>query len=130
MTNQPLNKIKIAAEATTDERVMDFVAEFAGVKRERVTPDSTLFGDLNIDGADGWELIEKFGHKFQIDMSGFRVDKHFGPEGLPIYAPFVWLWLLVSLPFRKRRSAEDQAGLKQIRVSDLILAAKSGRWTL
>jgi len=109
---------------------MDFVAEFTGVKRERLTPDSTLYADLCVDGADGWELIEKFGQKFQVDLSGFRGDQHFGPEGLPIYAPIAWLWFLVSLPFRKRRSAEDEAGLKPIRISDLILAAKNGRWTL
>ena len=113
-----------------DQSVMDFVADFIGVKRERLTPDLSLLGDLGVDGADGWELIEKFGLKFQVDLSGFRADRHFGPEGLPIYAPFVWLWLLVSLPFRKRRSAEDEAGLKPIRVRDLILAAKNRRWTL
>jgi acyl carrier protein len=115
---------------TLDQSVIDFVAETIGVKRERLTPDSTLFGDLGVDGADGWELIERFGQKFQVDLSRFRADKHFGPEGLPIYAPFVWLWFLVSLPFRKKRSAEEEAGLKPIRVRDLILAAKDRRWTL
>ena len=113
-----------------DQSVIDFVADFTGVKRERLTPASTLFGDLGVDGADGWELIEKFGQKFQVDLSGFRADHHFGPEGLPTYAPFMWLWFLVSLPFRKRRSAEDEAGLKPIRISDLILATIEKRWTL
>ncbi|MDB6067872.1 MAG: hypothetical protein JWR26_4080 [Pedosphaera sp.] len=92
-----------------DQNIIDFVAEFTGVKRERLTPASTLYGDLGVDGADGWELIEKFGQQFQVDLSGFRADRHFGPEGMPIYAPFMWVWFLVSSPFRKRRSAEDEA---------------------
>jgi len=113
-----------------DQRVIDFVAELTGVKRERVTPTSTLYGDLGIDGTDGWELIKKFGQKFQVDLSGVRSDHYFGPEGLPIYAPIIWLWFVVSLPFRKRQSPEEDAGLKPIRISDLILAAQEKRWTL
>ena len=113
-----------------DQSVMDFVAKFTGVKRKRLTPESTLYGDLGIDGADGWELIEKFGQQFQVDLSGFRADGHFSPKGAPIYAPFMWLWFVLISPFRKRRSAEDEAGLRPIRISDLVLAAKEKRWTL
>lgn len=107
-----------------EKSVTDFVAEFTGVKRERLTPDSTLFGDLGVDGADGWELIALFGREFQVDLTAFRVDCHFGPEGMPIYWPFLWIWGLVTLPFRKRRSPEQEAGLKPIRIRDLILSVK------
>jgi acyl carrier protein len=113
-----------------DENVMDFVAEFTGVKRQRLTLASTLLGDLGIDGADGWELVKGFGQKFQVDLSAFRADRHFGPEGLPIYAPFILLWWLISWPFRKKQSPEERAGLTAIRVSDLITAAREKRWTL
>ena len=113
-----------------DESIMDFVTEFTGVERQRLTPATTLFGDLGIDGADGWELIEAFGQKFQVDISTFRADRHFGPEGLPIYAPFVWLWCLVSWPFRKRQTPEEQASLRAIQISDLIAASKERKWTL
>ncbi len=113
-----------------DESVIDFVAEFTGVKRRRLTPASTLFGDLGVDGADGWELVEAFGQKFQVDLSEFRADHHFGPEDLPIYAPFLWLWCLIRWPFRKRQTSEEQAGLEAIRISDLIAAAKEKRWNL
>jgi hypothetical protein len=113
-----------------DNIVMDFVSEFVGVKRSRLTLTSTLLGDLGVDGADGWELIESFGKKFQVDLSGFRADRHFGPEGLPIYALFVWLWRFVSWPFCRSQTPEDRARLKPIQIGDLIAAARDRRWTL
>lgn len=113
-----------------DSSVLDFVADFTGVERDRLSPASTLLGDLGVDGADGWELIEAFGQRFQVDLTGFRADRHFGPECFPIYMPFVWLWWLASWPFRKAQTAEESAGLQAIRVSDLIAAAKERRWML
>ena len=113
-----------------DSRVMDFVAEFTGVDPLRLSPHSTLFGDFGIDGADGWELIEEFGKKFHVDLSSFDANQHFGPEGLLFYAPFLWLWWLVSSPFRPRQTPEERAGLRAIRISDLIAAAAGKRWNL
>ena len=112
------------------ERVIDFVCTFTGVARRQVTPASTLFGDLGIDGADGWELIKAFGEQFQVDLSEFRADKHFGPEGLPIYAPLVWAWCLLAFPFRSNKTPEERAGLIAIRLADLVTAAESRQWNL
>ena len=113
-----------------DSSIMDFVAGCTGVRPPRLSPASTLFGDLGVDGADGWELIEAFGERFHVDLSSFHADRHFGPEGLPVYAPFLWLWWLVSFPFRPGQTPEERAGLRAIRISDLMAAAREGRWTL
>jgi hypothetical protein len=113
---------------TLDDSVLDFVAEFAGIPRQRLKPATTLLGDLGVDGADGWELVEEFGQRFQVDLSAFRFERHFGPEGLPTYAPLVWLSWLVSWPFRRKQSPEVRAGVTAIRVSDLIAAARDKRW--
>jgi len=113
-----------------ETNVLDFVAEFTGVKRERLTLDSTLCGDLRIDGADGWELVEEFGRRFEVDLSNFHGECHFQREGLPIGAPFVWLVCLVSRPFRKKQTPEEETGLRPIRIADLIQAAEEGRWLL
>ena len=109
---------------------MKFVADFIGVKPERLTPAKTLLGDLGVDGADGWELIEAFGQRFHVDVSSFRPDRHFGPEGLPVWALFVCFWRLVTCPFRKTKSPEQEDDLVPIRIADLIGAAKQRRWVL
>jgi hypothetical protein len=108
---------------------MDFVAEFTGVRRQRLSLASTLFGDLGVDGADGWELIEAFGKRFHVDLSSFRADRHFGPESSAV-APFVLLWWSVSFPFRKKQTPEERSGLRAIRIADLIAAAEHSRWSL
>jgi hypothetical protein len=114
-----------------DSSVIDFVAEFTGVRRQKLSATSTtIFGDLGIDGHDGCDLIETFGEKFHVDLSSFRPDRHFGPEGLPLYAPFLYLWWLMSFLFRERQTPEQRAGLVPIRISDLIVAARNGKWTL
>jgi hypothetical protein len=87
-----------------------------------------LFGDLGVDGADGRELIEEFGKTFSVDLSDFRSDNHFGPEGLPLSAPFQWLWFFVSWPLRKNGTSAEGAGLKAIRIADLV--AQSKQWTI
>ena len=113
-----------------DESVMDFVADFTGAKRQRLTPASTLLGDLGVDGADGWELIESFGRAFRVDLSDFRADRHFGPEGSPPYAPLLWFKWLILWPFQRKQSPEVRAGLTPIRISDLISAAREKKWTI
>ncbi len=113
-----------------DSSVIGFVAQFSGVRAQRLSGATTLFGDLGIDGADGCELIEAFGERFHVDLSSFRADRHFGPEGLAIYAPIQWFWWLVSFPFHAKQTPEERAGLRAIRISDMIAAAKEKRWML
>src|SRR5688500_479962 len=63
-----------------EERVKEFVARWTSTRAERLTLDTTLFGDLGVDGADGWELVEDFGKAFGVDISAFDPGRHFGPE--------------------------------------------------
>ena len=116
--------------ATLDDNITDFVAEFTGVARERLSPDVTLLGDLGVDGADGWELIAAFGQRFEVNLSSFQPERHFGPEGLPLHAPLEWLCCLLSWSFRKRQTPEERAGLDAIRISDLMASAREKRWML
>lgn len=111
-----------------EDRVIDFVAHHACARREQLTPDTTLFGDLGMDGQDGWEFMEDFGEEFDVDLSRFRADRHFGPEGLPVWAPLSWLFCLPFQLVRKPASPEERAGLQPIRIRDLINAAEQKSW--
>jgi hypothetical protein len=89
--------------------------------------DATLFGDLGIDGADGWELIEAFGKEFEVDLSGFDPTKHFGPEcgGNPVS---LFIWFIEEV--LRRRDPHEVWGLKSITVRDLVEAAEQQRWLI
>ncbi len=93
---------------------------------DRLTLDSTLFGDLGTDGADGWELIEAFGKEFDVDISGFDPSKHFGPEcgGNPLT---LVIWFVEEVV--RRRNPHEVWGLTPISIRDLVEAAETKRWT-
>jgi acyl carrier protein len=69
------------------EAVRSFVAEERGMKLKKVRMDSRLEEDLGMTGDDAAEFMEKFQEQFNVDLSGFEFNKHFGPEG---FNPF-WL---------------------------------------
>src|SRR5215213_5336533 len=106
------------------DRVVNLVAEQCGVRASRITPDTTLFGDLGIDGDDGIEVLEKLAREFSVDMSRCQPCRYFGPEGFYPWAPLYW----IVLAFRKG-SPEERARLKPVTIADLVRSAELGRWT-
>ncbi len=48
------------------DRVIRFISEQLAVPEERITSDTTIFGDLRVDGDDGIELLEAFGDRFKV----------------------------------------------------------------
>lgn len=111
-----------------EESVIEFVASYTGVKPELIYLHTTLYGDLGVAGEDGFELIQAFGVKFQVDLTDFQSERYFGSEGVSILAPFSLLWLILSHPFRQKRTPEEESNLQDIRIRDLIAFARAGRW--
>ena len=100
--------------------VISFVARQTGVKVNRVNLDTAINFDLGIDGDDGSEFVEAFSKTFQVDMTGFRFDEYFGPEGLGCVPALIlsWLW---------SRKAEGNTPARLV-VSELVKAATQGSW--
>ncbi len=104
------------------ERVKAFVSSQTSERGSRLTLETTLRGDLGIDGADGWELIDKFGRQFDVDISTFEPKKHFGPEGsgCPLLSLF--------LPSVFGEISSIYSDITEISVRDLVEAAETKRW--
>jgi hypothetical protein len=88
--------------------------------------ETTLFGDLGVDGADGPELIQAFAKEFRVDISSFDACRHFGPE-----AGFSLLHSIVQF-FRMEVLGEDvhsAADKLPIAIRDLVTAAEVKRWS-
>ena len=50
------------------EKVRRFVADSAGRSLQDVNSDTTLLGDLNIDGDDAWDFVAQFAKEFDVDL--------------------------------------------------------------
>lgn len=105
------------------DSVFAFVAEQVGVSATKLSDETTLFGDLGVDGDDGVEFLRQFSEHFQVDISSLQVGNYFGPEGIPLWAPFSW----VVLAFRSG-SPEERARLKPIAMGLLVRVAYEGCW--
>ena len=107
-------------------QVRDLVAKQVGVRPETITPETTLFGDLGVDGLDGSDLFEAFAAEFHVDLTGLDLRRHFGPEGFGcnvILLPY----FLIDDYFRPG-DPHEKAGMIPIRVDDLVRSADAGRW--
>lgn len=76
-----------------NEELNEFVSQFSGIKKGRITPDARLVKDLGIDGDDGIEILVAYGKKFHVDVSNFMAADYFNPEGDPIL-PFLIRFLM------------------------------------
>ena len=113
-----------------EEEVIAFVAANIRVSAARLKARTTLFGDLGVDGDDSDELMVAFTKRFGVDMTTYRGDRHFGPEGFAPWTPFYWLVLLWRARTEKGSTPESRARLCPITIQDLIDSAKTGRWSV
>ena len=111
--------------------VLDFVSDRLGSRRDKVTLDTTLLGDLGVDGDDADEFFVAFAERFHVNLSALNLSRHFGGEGcLPWQLPFFLFRVFgksVS-PLISRKTPEERAGLDPITISDLVAAARIGKW--
>lgn len=113
----------------TDEElynaVVGFVAYQLCMKPKELSPTTRIFHDAGCDGDDGVELIEAFAKRFEVDMCGFDITRHFASEG----PGFLLVWLYWLIFDRQKITANANLVRKiPITVSDLFEAAKSKRF--
>ncbi len=109
------------------DRVLQFVAKNLGFRTQeicKIQAYSRMYHDLGCDGVDGYELLEAFSKEFQVEMSEFNFDKHFGPE-LPFFPP---LWLFWWIFQSEKLNEKGQFKKVPITVMDLYEAARSKKW--
>jgi acyl carrier protein len=107
-------------------RARALVASFAGVPQDRLLPNTTMFGDLGVDGMDGYELVTEFCREFEVDAASFDTTRHFGPEaGATPISLLIYLYRYLLEP---SASPEERQGLVAIRFHDFVEAARNRKW--
>jgi hypothetical protein len=63
------------------DEIQSFVSEFCLIKKEKLTPESTLYRDLGLYGDEAFDFMLDFFNKYEINRTGFCFTKYFLPEG-------------------------------------------------
>ena len=88
---------------SVETEVVGFVSDFLGCKRSSLSGDVRLFHDLGVDGADGLEFMKAFSLRFEVDITGMKFGRYFGPERSRPRTPRVSLqWLYLHRRHRRR----------------------------
>ena len=82
------------ADDGIQKRIFAIVAHHRGFPVSQLTLQTDLYKDLGCTGDDVDELFLDLKKRFGVDFSGFQFDRHFTPEGTPIWSwhfdEFVW----------------------------------------
>ena len=97
------------------EEIIQFVSTETRVPIKKLSLETRLFHDIGLDGDDARELLDKFSHQFNVDISGLELDLYFGPEAG--FNPFSFL--LSRLLGNKTSSKQP------LTIKDLVNAAKN-----
>jgi acyl carrier protein len=97
------------------ERVRDLISREFKIKPHKITPSSRIREDLGICGDDGIDLFTALHEQCGVDVSDYKHDQHFEPEGLNILAMFSKKWWKHQRP-------------RSITVSNLADAVRNRKW--
>ncbi|NQZ53844.1 MAG: DUF1493 family protein [Piscirickettsiaceae bacterium] len=104
-----------------ESELIKLISEESGVPISKISGESTLLGDLGLDGDDAWELFDKCHEKYGLDLTNFYFKKHFRNE--PCSKGLIYLFRKV-----KYRDEHLAANKEPIAVSKLVAACKVGAW--
>lgn len=113
------SKIDLVTDFDLRVQFIRFVRkQFPGVY---VSPSTSLFHDLWIDGDEAEELLNDFVQEFQVDMSELSFNKHF--HGEYPFGQLIW-WHRTIFERHKRTTWK----MVPVTVADLYQAAKFKKW--
>lgn len=108
-------------------RVKAFIAEETRVSPKKLNPDTLLF-DLGIAGDDGYELLEAFCEKFEIqNTSEINPYEYFGGEGCNLFHVYVDLYYLL-FDREKLKEIEEADCFTPLYLRDLVKSAEAKKW--
>ena len=99
------------------EPLVTFLRKELRLPSSPLSATTRLLQDLGVDGDDGVELIQRFGQRFDVDLSEFQPSRHFGPEAGG--NPLIWVWWVLSRRWPK---------FVPITLADLEISLRQRRW--
>ena len=104
-----------------EKDIINIISHETGLPVSKINMGSTLLGDLNIDGDDAYEIIEKINAIYKPDLSSFVFKDYFREE--PCFKGLIYLLRLL-----KYKDTHRASNKKPITVSMLVNACSTGVW--
>lgn len=98
--------------------VCQFVHEYIGVPKDKVSETTVLQKDLGLEGDDAGEFMVAYAERFSVNLDDFNFGEYFDVEGG--FNPIYFVYLLVVKPNHLKK--------KNIAVSNLVDAAVAHKW--
>ena len=99
------------------ERVMETIADETGCHPSRLRPETDIW-DIGVTGDDALDLLLRLRAEFEINLENIQLNRHFGPEGLNLFA-------VLSPGWRRWRRERIP-----VRIADLVEAARTHTWPI
>jgi hypothetical protein len=97
------------------------LSDITGRSPDNIREDMTLYPDLGLAGADGWELVDRLNETYSIDWADFDPYAFFGPE--VGFNPLSFLKSVFS-----GRHAVDMELARKVTVGHLKAVCLQGKW--
>jgi hypothetical protein len=92
------------------DKLVTFLRKELMIREEILHGSIRIEADLGVTGDDAVELVLAFGKAFQVDVTEFRINEYFGPEGTDIFCLY-----------------PDAKSRKNLTIDDLERAVLDGR---
>lgn len=96
------------------EGIKVLIHKYTGQTKIPLNRSTRLYQDLKIDGDDAFELLKDFSSKYNVDMSDFKFNEYFSPEGIDIIGAIISLF-------------KNRPKLKELTIGDMELAVIEGK---
>jgi hypothetical protein len=113
-----VERVTRMTDSPSDRALYDRVVEFVRSEtrtRRQLSSNTDVAKDLGVDGDDARDFMLRFQREFDVDLSHFNFDRHFGGEGFRLTAAIM--------------SAVGKGNVRApVTISVLLDAATARRW--
>jgi hypothetical protein len=110
-------------DETIFNKVRDFTVSELWPIKCKITPDTRIAHDFGVAGLDGYDYMEAFSKKFDVDLTDFNWGYYFGPEqGISPISLILYLYLKI------RGNRENSCNLPSITIGHLVECVQKGKW--
>lgn len=110
------------------EEIAALAVRASGVKRDKLTRNSRLLADLDIDGDDAGKFMAAFANDFDVEMEGCFWLRYFDDEGWDMLTPAMVLVGRIVSPGFKQSWDRARDAEREITLGHLVAVAEAKHW--